>query len=154
MVKVSCACLLPLSAVYPSRNRRSLSLLWGRSQPLTFRPAGFARLCVSCTTEVSTRTSHFLSGSSVQVSPRQIPSFLFCQHFPTICLIGRMWGNLISKLTNAVVDRRAQEPKLLGTTENALGLRPYCEKHGYELIVTSDKEGPNSVFQKNIVDAE
>lgn len=43
-----------------------------------------------------------------------------------------------------------EEPRLLGTTENCLGLREYCKKNGHELIVTSDKEGPNSVFQKEV----
>ncbi|RDX55077.1 NAD-dependent formate dehydrogenase [Lentinus brumalis] len=47
-----------------------------------------------------------------------------------------------------------QEPRLLGTTENQLGIREWLEKKGHEFIVTDDKEGPNSVFQKNIVDAE
>ena len=47
-----------------------------------------------------------------------------------------------------------EEPKLLGTTENALGLREVCAAKGWDLIVTSDKEGPNSVFQKEIETAE
>jgi formate dehydrogenase len=47
-----------------------------------------------------------------------------------------------------------EQPKLLGTTENSLGLVPYCKAKGWELVVTSDKEGPNSSFQKNIVDAD
>lgn len=50
--------------------------------------------------------------------------------------------------------RRRQQPKLLGTTENALGLRDYCKEKGIEYVVTDDKEGPNSEFQKHIVDAE
>ncbi|BGP25532.1 formate dehydrogenase [Rhodotorula toruloides] len=47
-----------------------------------------------------------------------------------------------------------EQPKLLGTVENALGIRPYCEKHGLDLVVTDDKEGPNSTFAKEIVDAD
>ncbi|BGP56069.1 formate dehydrogenase (NAD+) [Rhodotorula sphaerocarpa] len=47
-----------------------------------------------------------------------------------------------------------QEKRLLGTTENALGLPDYCKKNNIELVVTSDKEGPNSEFAKHIVDAE
>jgi len=39
-------------------------------------------------------------------------------------------------------------------TENALGMRPYCEKNGIELVVTSDKEGAQSEFNKHIVDAD
>ncbi|KIP11202.1 hypothetical protein PHLGIDRAFT_100180 [Phlebiopsis gigantea 11061_1 CR5-6] len=47
-----------------------------------------------------------------------------------------------------------QEPRLLGTTENQLGIREWIEKQGHEFIVSEDKEGPDSVFQKHIVDAE
>ncbi|KAI0703375.1 NAD-dependent formate dehydrogenase [Cerioporus squamosus] len=47
-----------------------------------------------------------------------------------------------------------QEPRLLGTIENQLGIREWLESKGHEFVVTDDKEGPNSVFQKNIVDAE
>ncbi|GAA5825666.1 hypothetical protein JCM5353_007527 [Sporobolomyces roseus] len=51
--------------------------------------------------------------------------------------------------------KHAQEqPKLLGTTENALGLKDWAKKKGFEFIVTSDKEGPDSEFQKHIVDAD
>ncbi|GAA5867151.1 hypothetical protein JCM8547_006255 [Rhodosporidiobolus lusitaniae] len=46
------------------------------------------------------------------------------------------------------------QPLLLGTTENALGLREFAQKRGLEVVVTSDKEGPNSEFQKHIVDAD
>lgn len=47
-----------------------------------------------------------------------------------------------------------EEPRLLGTTQNALGIKEFVEKAGYELVVTSDKEGPNSEFNKHIKDAE
>ncbi|POY69906.1 putative Formate dehydrogenase [Rhodotorula taiwanensis] len=47
-----------------------------------------------------------------------------------------------------------QEKRLLGTTENALGLPDYCKKNDIELVVTSDKEGPDSEFAKHIVDAD
>ncbi|KAI1794094.1 NAD-dependent formate dehydrogenase [Ganoderma leucocontextum] len=47
-----------------------------------------------------------------------------------------------------------QEPRLLGTIENQLNLREWLESEGHELIVSDDKEGPDSVFQKNLVDAE
>ncbi|GAA5918290.1 hypothetical protein JCM6882_006320 [Rhodosporidiobolus microsporus] len=46
------------------------------------------------------------------------------------------------------------QPLLLGTTENALGLREFAKKRGLDVVVTSDKEGPNSAFQKEIVDAD
>jgi formate dehydrogenase len=47
-----------------------------------------------------------------------------------------------------------EEPRLLGTTENKLGLGEWLESQGHEYIVTSDKEGPDSLFQKHIVDSE
>ncbi|THH04556.1 hypothetical protein EW145_g5434 [Phellinidium pouzarii] len=47
-----------------------------------------------------------------------------------------------------------EEPKLLGTTENRLGIADWLKSLGHEYVVTSDKEGPNSAFQKHITDAE
>lgn len=47
-----------------------------------------------------------------------------------------------------------QEPKLLGTTENELGIRKWIEEQGHTLVTTSDKEGEDSVFEKELVDAE
>lgn len=51
-------------------------------------------------------------------------------------------------------EHAVQQPKLLGTTENSLGLAPYCKAQGWELVVTSSKEGADSQFQKHIVDSE
>lgn len=48
----------------------------------------------------------------------------------------------------------AKEPRLLGCTENELGLRKWIEEQGHELVTTSDKEGADSAFDKHIVDAE
>ena len=45
-------------------------------------------------------------------------------------------------------------PELLGTTENELGIRPWLESQGHTLVTTSDKEGENSTFDKELVDAE
>lgn len=47
-----------------------------------------------------------------------------------------------------------QVPELLGTTENELGLRPWLESQGHTFITTSDKEGPNSVFERELPDTE
>ncbi|KAF3025902.1 formate dehydrogenase (NAD+) [Neopestalotiopsis sp. 37M] len=47
-----------------------------------------------------------------------------------------------------------QQPKLLGTTENELGIRKWLEDQGHTLVTTSDKEGENSTFDKELVDAE
>ncbi len=47
-----------------------------------------------------------------------------------------------------------QVPGLLGTTENELGIRKWLEEQGHTLVTTSDKEGENSTFDRELVDAE
>lgn len=47
-----------------------------------------------------------------------------------------------------------QQPELLGTTENELGIRKWIEEQGHTLVTTSDKEGETSKFEKELVDAE
>lgn len=44
--------------------------------------------------------------------------------------------------------------QLLGSVSGELGLRPYLEREGHEFVVTSDKDGPDSVFERNLPDAE
>jgi formate dehydrogenase len=44
--------------------------------------------------------------------------------------------------------------ELLGSVSGALGLREYLEREGHELLVTSDKEGPDCEFERNLADAE
>jgi len=43
---------------------------------------------------------------------------------------------------------------LLGCVSGELGLRKYLESNGHTLVVTSDKDGPNSVLEKELQDAE
>ena len=43
---------------------------------------------------------------------------------------------------------------LLGSVSGELGLRKFLEAAGHEFIVTSDKDGPNSEFAKELVDAD
>ncbi|MES2153824.1 MAG: NAD-dependent formate dehydrogenase [bacterium] len=43
---------------------------------------------------------------------------------------------------------------LLGCVSGALGLRKYLEKAGHKLVVTSDKDGVGSRFDKELVDAD
>ncbi len=43
---------------------------------------------------------------------------------------------------------------LLGSVSGELGLRPFLEGLGHELVVTSDKEGPDSVFDRELADAD
>ena len=47
-----------------------------------------------------------------------------------------------------------RQPRMLGAVENELGLREWLESNGHQYIVTDDKEGPNSRFEKEIVDAD
>jgi formate dehydrogenase len=44
--------------------------------------------------------------------------------------------------------------ELLGCVSGGLGLRKYLESQGHTLVVTSDKDGPNSVFERELTDAE
>src|SRR4029077_854620 len=44
--------------------------------------------------------------------------------------------------------------ELLGCVSGELGLRPYLEAAGHELIVTSDKDAPDSEFEQHLADAE
>jgi formate dehydrogenase len=44
--------------------------------------------------------------------------------------------------------------ELLGSVSGALGLRKWLESQGHELVVTSSKDGPDSVLEKNLHDAE
>ncbi len=44
--------------------------------------------------------------------------------------------------------------ELLGSVSGELGLRKYLEGLGHTLVVTSDKEGPDSVFDRELPDAD
>ena len=44
--------------------------------------------------------------------------------------------------------------ELLGCVSGELGLRKFLEDRGHTLAVTSDKDGPNSVAAKEIMDAD
>lgn len=44
--------------------------------------------------------------------------------------------------------------ELLGSVTGELGLRKYLESQGHEFVVTSDKDGPDSEFEKHLHDAE
>jgi len=43
---------------------------------------------------------------------------------------------------------------LLGSVSGELGLRGFLEERGHQLVVTSDKDGPDSVFERELADAE
>src|SRR6476620_4638504 len=44
--------------------------------------------------------------------------------------------------------------RLLGSVSGGLGLRKYLEAGGHTLVVTSDKDGPDSVFERELPDAD
>ena len=54
--------------------------------------------------------------------------------------------------TPEAIDFRPGE--LLGSVSGALGLRGYLEARGHDLVVTSDKDGDNSEFDRHLPDAE
>ena len=44
--------------------------------------------------------------------------------------------------------------ELLGSVSGELGLRKFLEQRGHTLVVTSDKDGPDSVFERELADAD
>src|SRR5258708_27261020 len=44
--------------------------------------------------------------------------------------------------------------ELLGCVSGELGLRPFLEAAGHTLVVTSDKDGADSVFERELADAD
>jgi formate dehydrogenase len=54
--------------------------------------------------------------------------------------------------TPAAIDFTPGE--LLGSVSGELGLRAFLEDGGHRFVVTSDKDGPDSVFERELADAE
>src|SRR5687768_15162856 len=54
--------------------------------------------------------------------------------------------------TPAAIDFAPGE--LLGCVSGELGLRHFLESNGHTLVVTSDKDGPHSEFERELVDAD
>jgi formate dehydrogenase len=44
--------------------------------------------------------------------------------------------------------------ELLGSVSGELGLRKFLEEGNHELVVTSDKDGPDSIFERELTDAD
>lgn len=72
-------------------------------------------------------------------------------------------GNIIAESIGKALDANnfsqgkehaQQEPRMLGTTENELGIRKWLEDQGHTLVTTSDKDTENSKFDQELVDAE
>ena len=49
---------------------------------------------------------------------------------------------------------RLRPGQLLGSVSGELGLRRFLEAAGHTFVVTSDKDGPDSVFDRELVDAD
>ncbi len=47
-----------------------------------------------------------------------------------------------------------QPGTLLGSVSGELGLRGFLEAQGHQLVVTSDKDGPHSAFERELADAD
>ena len=68
----------------------------------------------------------------------------------------------LPKLTNYPDGQTLPSPKaidftpgqLLGSVSGELGLRKFLESQGHTFVVTSDKDGPDSVFERELADAE
>lgn len=43
--------------------------------------------------------------------------------------------------------------ELLGSVSGELGLRPFLERQGHTLVVTADKDGAGSAFERELADA-
>ncbi|MDQ2983207.1 MAG: NAD-dependent formate dehydrogenase, partial [Actinomycetota bacterium] len=57
--------------------------------------------------------------------------------------------------TTPTPERIDFEPgELLGSVSGELGLRRFLEERGHVFVVTSDKDGPDSVFERELPDAE
>uniref|UniRef100_A0A6A7G9V6 Formate dehydrogenase n=3 Tax=Hirondellea gigas TaxID=1518452 RepID=A0A6A7G9V6_9CRUS len=77
--------------------------------------------------------------------PCALPSFHSSRGFAT---------NVKQKVVCALYDPPADaNPAVLGSTTGELGIRKFLEDRGVEYIVTADKDGPNSVFAKEMKDA-
>ena len=44
--------------------------------------------------------------------------------------------------------------ELLGSVSGELGLRDFLESRGHSLVITSDKDGPDSVLERELIDAD
>ena len=67
-------------------------------------------------------------------------------------MIVRVVANAFSRFQGG--EHSKQQPGLLGTTENELGIRKWLESQGHTLVTTSDKDREGSKFDQELVDAE
>ncbi|KID87641.1 formate dehydrogenase [Metarhizium guizhouense ARSEF 977] len=127
--------LRPLSRSLPIASRAALfsTCSAASARPASLRAAGFANKL--STSPLSSAKPRFLPSSMrALTTAREKVKVLLCTYD----------GGQHAK----------DVPELLGTTENELGLRKWLEDQGHTLVTTSDKEGYNSKFDQELVDAE
>ncbi|KID59316.1 formate dehydrogenase, partial [Metarhizium brunneum ARSEF 3297] len=127
--------LRPLSRSLPIASRAALfsTCSAASARPASLRAAGFANKL--STSPLSSAKPRFLPSSMrALTTAREKVKVLLCTYD----------GGQHAK----------DVPELLGTTENELGLRKWLEDQGHTLVTTSDKEGVDSKFEQELVDAE
>ncbi|KAK5092993.1 formate dehydrogenase (NAD+) [Exophiala xenobiotica] len=98
--------------------------------------------------------SSLLSGAaSPHFTRRAIPKAFGTNFSRSLTATASRQGKVLLVLYDGF-EHAKEQPRLLGTTENELGLRKWLEDQGHELVTTSDKEGEGSEFDKHLVDAE
>jgi formate dehydrogenase len=48
----------------------------------------------------------------------------------------------------------AKQPELVGCVEHALGLRPWLEGQGHQVVATADKDGPTCELERHLPHAD
>ncbi len=72
----------------------------------------------------------------------------------TLTASANLQGKVLMVLYDVSRSHARDQPGLLGTTENELGIRKWLEDQGHTVVTTSDKDSENSTFDKELVDAE
>jgi formate dehydrogenase len=83
--------------------------------------------------------------------PDPVDGYQTAYALDSIPVIGR-YPNGQPRPTPAAVD--FSPGVLLGSVSGELGLRPFLEDAGHSLVVTSDKDGPDSEFERELMDAD
>ena len=126
-----------------------------RSASRLARPASL--LASSRTPASTSRASLFRPSGAVRTltSTNNLQGkVLLCLYDVSVSSLAWHWSFNCADLILQGHEHAQQEPQLLGTTENELGIRKWIEDQGHTLVTTSDKEGPNSKFEKELEDAE
>ncbi|KAK1766154.1 D-isomer specific 2-hydroxyacid dehydrogenase [Phialemonium atrogriseum] len=144
-------------------------VLLSRSAPLLTRSLGATAAAAATRARCSSRALHGLSAARATslassrfgvAAASQQPALL---HRGGTMLVGKTSTRMLTtgrekvKVLLVLYDGKQHAidvPELLGTTENELGIRKWLEDQGHTLVTTSDKDGENCEFDKELVDAE